>query len=68
MLGDDSGVEWWTFVVLGVLLAVSQVLEFMSGAMGTRWFGGTKLQADRFRHLQDATRYWIESMRKDEHK
>ena len=25
----------------------------------TRWFGGTKLQADRFRHLQEATRYWI---------
>ena len=25
----------------------------------TRWFGGTKLQADRFKHLQDATRYWI---------
>jgi len=42
MLGEDSGVEWWTFVVLGVLLAVSQLLEFMSGAMGTRWFGGTR--------------------------
>lgn len=42
MLGNESGVEWWTFVVLGVLLIVSQVLEFMSGAMGTRWFGGSK--------------------------
>lgn len=42
MLGTDSGVEWWTFVVLGVLLITSQVLEFMSGAMGTRWFGGSK--------------------------
>ncbi len=41
ILGEDSGVEWWTFLVLGVLLAVSQVLEFMSGAMGTRWFGGS---------------------------
>jgi len=42
MLRDDSGVEWWTFTVLGVLLTISQVLEFMSGAMGTRWFGGTR--------------------------
>jgi len=24
----------------------------------TRWYGGVKLQADRFRHLQDATIYW----------
>ena len=42
MLRDDSGVEWWTFVVLGVLLTLSQIFEFMSGAMGTRWFGGTR--------------------------
>lgn len=42
MLGAESGVEWWTFVVLAVLLIISQVLEFMSGAMGTRWFGGSK--------------------------
>ncbi len=26
----------------------------------TRWFGGTKLQGDRFRHVQDATKYAIE--------
>jgi len=42
MLGAESGVEWWTFAVLGVLLTISQILEFMSGAMGTRWFGGSK--------------------------
>lgn len=42
MLREDSGVEWWTFVVLAVLLIISQVLEFMSGAMGTRWFGGSR--------------------------
>lgn len=42
MLGEDSGVEWWTFVVLAVLLIISQVLEFMSGAMGARWFGGSR--------------------------
>lgn len=42
MLGEKSGVEWWTFTILAVLLTVSQILEFMSGAMGTRWFGGTR--------------------------
>jgi len=42
MLGAESGVEWWTFAVLGTLLIISQALEFMSGAMGTRWFGGSK--------------------------
>lgn len=42
MLRGDSGVEWWTFVVLGLLLAISQVLEFLSGAIGSRWFGGTR--------------------------
>ena len=42
MLRGDSGVEWWTFLVLGVLLILSQVFEFLSGAAGTRWFGGTR--------------------------
>ena len=42
MLRQDSGVEWWTFVVLGFLLILSQVFEFLSGAAGTRWFGGTR--------------------------
>ena len=42
MLRGDSGVEWWTFTVLAVLLTISQVLEFMSGAMGSKWFGGTR--------------------------
>jgi uncharacterized protein YqgC (DUF456 family) len=42
MLRQESGVEWWTFVVLGALLILSQVFEFLSGAAGTRWFGGTR--------------------------
>ena len=42
MLRGDSGVEWWTFLVLGILLILSQVFEFLSGAAGTRWFGGTR--------------------------
>jgi len=25
----------------------------------TRWFGGIKLETDRYKHVQNATRYWI---------
>ncbi len=28
----------------------------------TRWFGGVKLMGDRFKHLQDATKYAIDQM------
>lgn len=43
MLGKEgSGMEWWTFVILGALMAISQALEFAAGAAGTKWFGGTK--------------------------
>ena len=28
----------------------------------TRWFGGIKLMGDRFKHVQDATKYAIEKM------
>ncbi len=42
MLRENSGVEWWTFAVLALLLIGSQTLELMSGAAGTKWFGGTK--------------------------
>lgn len=28
----------------------------------TRWFGGVKLMGDRFKHLQDASRYAIEKI------
>mgnify|MGYP003404368009 CR=1 FL=1 len=28
----------------------------------TRWFGGVKLMGDRFKHLQDATKYAIDRM------
>lgn len=32
----------------------------------TRWFGGTMLHGDRFKHVQDATRYWLERVEKKE--
>lgn len=43
MLGaEGSGLQWWSFVILGGLMAVSQTLEMMSGAAGAKWFGGSR--------------------------
>jgi len=41
-LGQNSGVEWWTFAGLIVLLIATQIFDIVSGAAGSRWFGGTK--------------------------
>jgi uncharacterized protein YqgC (DUF456 family) len=43
MLGaEGSGLQWWSFVILGGLMAISQAFETFSGAAGTKWFGGTR--------------------------
>ncbi|MGC6426789.1 MAG: DUF456 domain-containing protein [Akkermansiaceae bacterium] len=41
-LSDQGGVEWWGIIVLGVGLILAQVLEYLGGAVGTKWFGGTR--------------------------
>jgi len=43
MLGrEGSGLEWWSFLILAALMAISQIFETVSGAAGTKWFGGTR--------------------------
>lgn len=42
MLGAESGLRWWSFLILIVLMAVSQAFEMLSGAAGAKWFGGTR--------------------------
>ncbi len=42
MLGEASGLRWWSFVVLVLLMAISQTFEMVSGAAGSKWFGGTR--------------------------
>ena len=42
MLDETSGLRWWSFVILIVLMAVSQTFEMLSGAAGSKWFGGTR--------------------------
>lgn len=42
MLGQEAGLAWWSFAVLVLLMAISQTFEFLSGAAGSKWFGGTR--------------------------
>jgi len=42
MLGEASGLRGWSFVILIVLMALSQTFEMLSGAAGSKWFGGTR--------------------------
>ncbi len=42
MLGPDSGLRWWSFAILILLMAISQTFEMLSGAAGSKWFGGTR--------------------------
>ena len=42
MLGEAAGLRWWSFLVLVVLMAISQAFEMLSGAAGSKWFGGTR--------------------------
>ena len=42
MLGEAAGLRWWSFVVLVLLMAISQTFEILSGAAGSKWFGGTR--------------------------
>ena len=42
MLGEASGLRWWSFAVLALLMAISQTFEMISGAAGSKWFGGTR--------------------------
>jgi|TARA_B110000037_G_scaffold17525_1_gene18172 uncharacterized protein YqgC (DUF456 family) len=42
MKGADAGIAWWGFVILAVLMVVSQVFEIVSGSLGAKWFDGSK--------------------------
>lgn len=42
MMGPGAGIQWWGFAVLVVLLTASQIFEWLSGAAGAKWFGGTR--------------------------
>lgn len=42
LLRPQSGVSWWCIGVLFLLMVVAYALDFASGAVGTKKFGGSK--------------------------
>lgn len=39
---SESGLSWLSFVVLTVLFGVSILVDWVSGAIGAKWFGASK--------------------------
>ena len=39
---DESGLTWQSLVVIGILWAISIAVDWVSGAMGAKWFGSSK--------------------------
>lgn len=42
ILRPETGVTWWCVAVLVLLTVAAYALDFASGALGTRWFGGSR--------------------------
>ncbi|CAN5914547.1 hypothetical protein BH11VER1_BH11VER1_26080 [soil metagenome] len=42
LLRPESGMSWWAIAIQALLVAVAYGIDIMSGAMGTKWFGGSK--------------------------
>ena len=40
--GEQSHLGWWTLVVLTVVFLFSMLLDYVSGAVGSKYFGGSK--------------------------
>ena len=42
LLRPDAGVSWTGFAILGLLVVIAYVFDFVSGALGARWFGASR--------------------------
>lgn len=42
---DGAVMSWWTVGGIGVLMVISHVVDFVSGAVGAKYFGATRLGA-----------------------
>lgn len=42
LLRPQSGVGWWCIAILFVLMLVAYAFDFASGAVGAKWFGGSR--------------------------
>ena len=38
----DQGMSWWGLALMALLLAASFAVDFFSGAVGSKWFGGSR--------------------------
>ncbi len=41
-LRPETGVSWWGIGFMALILVLSTVVDFLSGAVGAKWFGGTR--------------------------
>jgi uncharacterized protein YqgC (DUF456 family) len=41
-LRTETGISWWSIAALAVMLIIAYAVDFFSGAMGTKWFGGSR--------------------------
>lgn len=41
-LRPESGAGWWTVAVEAVLMLISYAVDFFSGALGSKYFGGSR--------------------------
>lgn len=42
LLGEAQSIGWWTIAGLTLLTALSYLVDFVSGAMGAKYFGATR--------------------------
>ncbi len=42
LLLPESGMSWTGLILLGLLLVIAYVLDFVSGAMGAKWYGASR--------------------------
>lgn len=42
LLLPESGMSWWAIAIQAVLTIVAYAIDLLSGAMGTKWFGGSR--------------------------
>jgi len=42
LLLPEQGMSWWGLTILGLLVGVAYLVDFLSGALGSKWFGGSK--------------------------
>lgn len=41
-LHPASGITWWCIAIMAIILVISTAVDFLSGAVGAKWFGGSR--------------------------